>query len=76
MDSGTNISALYREFTDALTEILMENVVGPARRGRSTTEKPCRRLGAEPTQRFTALVLAARARGDRDEQALAQPAPV
>ncbi len=34
MDSSTNISALYREFTDALTEILVENVVGPARRGR------------------------------------------
>jgi hypothetical protein len=26
--------ALYREFTDALTEVLAENAVGPARRGR------------------------------------------
>jgi hypothetical protein len=34
MTSGTNISALYHEFTDALTEVLAENSVGPARRGR------------------------------------------
>jgi hypothetical protein len=34
MSSGTDISALYREFTDALTEVLAENTVGPARRGR------------------------------------------
>jgi hypothetical protein len=34
MSSGTDISALYREFTDALTKVLAENAVGPARRGR------------------------------------------
>ena len=34
MSSGTNISTLYHEFTDALTEVLAENSVGPARRGR------------------------------------------
>jgi hypothetical protein len=34
MSSGTDISALYREFTNALTEVLAENAVGPARRGR------------------------------------------
>ena len=34
MSSGTDITALYREFTDALTEVLAENAVGPARRGR------------------------------------------
>jgi hypothetical protein len=34
MTSGTEISALYQEFTDALTEVLAENSVGPARRGR------------------------------------------
>jgi hypothetical protein len=34
MTSGTDISALYLEFTDALTEVLAENSVGPARRGR------------------------------------------
>ena len=28
------ISAIYMEFTDALTEVLAENAVGPARRGR------------------------------------------
>ena len=31
---STDISALYNEFTDALTEVLAENAVGPARRGR------------------------------------------
>jgi hypothetical protein len=31
---STGISAAYSEFTDALTEILAENAVGPARRGR------------------------------------------
>jgi hypothetical protein len=34
MNTGTGISALYSEFTDALTEVLAENAVGPARRGR------------------------------------------
>ena len=34
MSSDTDISALYREFTEALTEVLVENAVGPARRGR------------------------------------------
>ena len=34
MSSSTDISVLYREFTKALTEVLSENAVGPARRGR------------------------------------------
>jgi len=34
MSSGTDISALYSEFTAALTEVLAENAVGQARRGR------------------------------------------
>ena len=34
MSNLTEISVLYREFTDARAEILAENVVGPARRGR------------------------------------------
>ena len=34
MSTGTDISALYSEFTDALTEVLAENTAGPARRGR------------------------------------------
>ena len=34
MSPDSDISTLYREFTDALTEILAENAVGPARRGR------------------------------------------
>ena len=33
MSSSTDISNLYREFTDALTEVLAENAAGPARRG-------------------------------------------
>ena len=33
MSTGTDISALYREFADALTEVLAENAAGPARRG-------------------------------------------
>ena len=34
MSSGADISTLYREFTDALTDVLAENAVGPTRRGR------------------------------------------
>jgi hypothetical protein len=34
MISGADISALYLEFTNALTEVLAENSVGLARRGR------------------------------------------
>ena len=34
MTSSTDISVLHQEFTDALTEVLAENSVGPARRGR------------------------------------------
>jgi hypothetical protein len=34
MSSSTDISALYSEFTAALTEVLAENAVGSARRGR------------------------------------------
>jgi hypothetical protein len=33
-DMSPDISALYNEFTAALTEVLAENAVGPARRGR------------------------------------------
>jgi len=34
MNTGAHISILYREFTDALTEILAESAGGVARRGR------------------------------------------
>ena len=34
MATAADISALYQEFTEALTEVLAENSVGPARRGR------------------------------------------
>ena len=34
MGTGTDISTLYREFTDALTEVFAENAGNPARRGR------------------------------------------
>ena len=34
MTTAVDISALYQEFTEALIEVLAENSVGPARRGR------------------------------------------
>ena len=34
MSTVVGISAIYSEFTVALTEVLAENAVGPARRGR------------------------------------------
>jgi hypothetical protein len=34
MSEGSDISTLYREFADALKEVLAESAVGPARRGR------------------------------------------
>jgi hypothetical protein len=34
MSTSSDMSALYREFTDALTEVLAENAGGVARRGR------------------------------------------
>jgi hypothetical protein len=34
MSAETDISTLYREFSDALTEVLAETAVGLARRGR------------------------------------------
>lgn len=33
-NNSTDISTLYYEFTDALTDVLAENAVGPTRRGR------------------------------------------
>ena len=48
MSTGTNISALFREFTDALTEVLAENAVGPASRGRLARARTAvKRQGAE-----------------------------
>jgi len=34
MSTSTDISVLYREFTDSLTEVLAETAGTPARRGR------------------------------------------
>ncbi len=34
MSESSDISVLYHEFADALAEVLAENAVGPARRGR------------------------------------------
>jgi hypothetical protein len=39
MSTGAEISALYREFTDALTEVLAETAGNPARRGRLATAR-------------------------------------
>ena len=46
MSEGFDISVLYREFADALTEVLAENAVGPARRGRlaRATRPPSRSI--------------------------------
>jgi hypothetical protein len=33
MSNSTDIAALYRDFTDALMEVLAENANGPTRRG-------------------------------------------
>jgi hypothetical protein len=41
MGIGTDISALYQEFTDALTEVLAENAGNPARRGRLARAHGC-----------------------------------
>jgi len=34
MHTEADLAALYHEFTNALTEVLAENAIGPARRGR------------------------------------------
>jgi hypothetical protein len=34
MKSAADVSSLYQEFTEALTEVLAENAGSPARRGR------------------------------------------
>ena len=34
MTAGSDVAALYREFTAALTKVPAENAAGPARRGR------------------------------------------
>lgn len=34
MSNETNIAILYRDFEDALTDVLIENEYGPARRSR------------------------------------------
>ena len=39
MSEGSDISVLYREFADALTEVLAESAVGPTRRGRLARER-------------------------------------
>src|SRR5262249_32641281 len=40
MSDGSNVSVLYREFADALTEVLAENAGGPVRRGRLARARP------------------------------------
>ena len=43
MSSGADISTLYREFTEALTDVLAEHAVGPASRGRLARARARRR---------------------------------
>ena len=50
MSTGTDISALYREFSDALTEVLAENAVGPARRGRLARARAAVKKHSEYTE--------------------------
>jgi len=50
MSTDTDISALYREFADALTEVLAENAVGPARRGRLARARAVVKKHAEYTE--------------------------
>ena len=54
MDTNTDISTLYREFTDGLTEVLAENAVGPARRGRlARARAPWKPYRQQALRRFT-----------------------
>jgi len=46
MSTGTDISVLYREFTDSLTEVLAETAGTPVRRGRLTCRGPSGRQKA------------------------------
>jgi hypothetical protein len=49
MGEGSDISMLYREFADALTEVLAENAVGLlARRGRLARARAAVTVGREP----------------------------
>ena len=41
MSSATHISTLYREFADALRDVLAENAVGLASRGRLREDARC-----------------------------------
>ena len=46
MSSKNDILELYREFTDALTEVLAENAVGLTRRGRGSAKPAGDRRGS------------------------------
>jgi hypothetical protein len=50
MSIGIDLTALYRESTDALTEVLAENAVGPARRGRLARARAAVKKHAEYTE--------------------------
>jgi hypothetical protein len=50
MSSGADISMLYREFTQALTDVLAEHVVGPASRGRLARTRAAARKHPEYTE--------------------------
>src|SRR5262245_36239826 len=49
MTSSADISVLYQEFTEALTEVLAESSVGPARRGRLARAQPSKSIRSTPS---------------------------
>jgi hypothetical protein len=56
MTADAYISALYREFTDAMTEVLAENAVGLARRGRlARAGRPLKSTLTSPRQDIFSL---------------------
>jgi hypothetical protein len=50
MSSGADISTLYREFTQALTDVLAEHAVGPASHGRLARARAAVRKHPEYTE--------------------------
>ena len=63
MTTGDDISALYREFAEALTEVLAENPVGPARRRRLARARvPSRSIQTIPNIEYFLAVETAFAR--------------
>ncbi|MGB8629094.1 MAG: hypothetical protein WCD69_06855 [Xanthobacteraceae bacterium] len=50
MTARADVSVLYREFTDALTEVLAESAGNPARRGRVARARAAVKKRSEPSE--------------------------